>query len=145
MDDSGNIIYIVFTIVAIVYSIWKKTNSAKDQEKQFPESGKGNTATGFPDFETLFEDTEESEREIFTKEPQVQKNVVAPDIPKTIPVRNDFQEKLREMEKKYNRKSREQKSKKEIPIEVEEDVKEGLSFNLREAVIYSEILKRPDF
>ncbi len=146
MDDFGSVIYIVFTIIAIVFSIIKKANKVKDQNSQSPQTRKDTTHKGFPDFETLFEDTEEMEEEVISDQPSVKIETVPSKQIQPKPVSNDFQEKVKEMERKYSRKAKKSKTKKEPEMCLVED-KEGdnFAFNLREAVIYSEILKRPDF
>ncbi len=138
MDDFGTIIYIIFTIIAIVFSIIKKSNQ-KRQDTPAPSSSNDPFDEVIPDFEQLFK-SEKGETEK-TLQMESVKEVVKPTQAKT--TAHEFQEKMKQMESKMSRISSRNKIKREEEETSSEESKSW--FNARQAIIYSEILKRPDF
>ncbi len=141
MKDIGNIIYIVFVIIAVVFSVINKANKNKSSNRQPP--GKGDSPRpGFPDFETLFEESDEPEEEPL--EHPVFENSESPVKIEPEVVRNDFQERMRQIEidKKRSFNKRKEES---ILRDVKKESESSFKFNAKEAIIYSEILKRPEF
>jgi hypothetical protein len=143
MDDFGTIIYILLTIVAIVFSFMKKANA--DKTKGMPPADSNDPFDEvIPSFTKMFEiqkedeDVEESVEEIVqTGKPGtfIQSKTQAN------PVVNSFQERMRRMESNMKRV---EKVKTSLEVEDLEEEKKSW-FNAREAIIYSEILKRPEF
>ncbi len=143
MDDFGTIIYILLTIVAIVFSFMKKANADKangvppvDSNDPFDEV--------IPSFEKMFETQEEDEdgKELVEETVQTAKprTFMQSKTPANSAV-NLFQERMRQMESNMKRVE-----KVKTPLVVEDLEEEKKSwFNAREAIIYSEILKRPEF
>jgi len=134
MDDLGNILYILVAIAAVIFNISRKGKKAK------PSTPPVETKDPFEDLIPKFE-------QLFKPEVKNQENPVSVSPKKDIkqepkPVLNDFKEKLKQVHSKTNRIPNIKT--KEILIEVIEDSEPGW-FNAREAIIYSEILKRPEF
>lgn len=133
MDDIGNILYILAMIAALIFSAYKKQKQAK-KTVQAPDE------VVRPERDVMEEDDVLEElRELFQKpkpkpvveEPKVEKKVVP----------------LHMQRKQEPKKTDIAKQKPVEIISIEEEV-EGSEFDkeqidLRQAVIYSEILKRP--
>jgi len=131
MDDFGSIIYIIFTIIAIVYSIMRKANANQ----------KNNTPTPYDDNEhqmPSFEDLFNPQPEVIKpKEPEkVVKEVAQVDEKVMV-----FQAKMKELDE---RMSRIKKEKPKTTVQAEKNESKSW-FNAKEAIIYSEIMKRPEF
>lgn len=132
MDDFGSIIYIVFTIIAVVFSIMKK-NKQKEKTTTIPTESSDPLNEVLPTFEKIFgnEKLNPVPKPVDISEPIKKKEVV-----------NSFEAKKREMESRFSRIKKEKPVEKEISKESSEE--QETYFNLRKAVIYSEILRRPD-
>lgn len=134
MDDFGSIIYIVFTIIAIVFSIMRKSNQkAKPTPPSVPTGSGDPFDEALPTFENIFggENKNPVPEPVVATEPVKKKEVV-----------NSFEEKKREINSRFSRIKKDTPLKEETVNEIYEE-KENW-FNLRKAVIYSEILKRPN-
>ncbi len=147
MDDLGSAVYVIVTIIAIIFSVLKKANKNKST-KPFSAKEKHQSEHEFPDFETLFQDKDEQEDEEEDFMP-VFKRV---DLPSKEPVKkeaafvkSDFQKKMEELERNAERNSYKKKQKPTFLLENEISEKEEQWFDAKKAIIYSEILKRPEF
>ncbi len=134
MDDLGNILYILFAIAAVIFNIMRKGKQAKPSTP--PVDTKDPFEDIIPKFEQMFKPEEKAQH----KQVNINSEKKSKKEPK--PVLNDFEEKKRQIQAKVNRIPN--KKTKETLIEVEEISEPGW-FNAREAIIYSEILKRPEF
>lgn len=133
MDDIGNILYILAMLAALIFSAYKKQKQAK-KPMQMPDEHTQ------PENETMVEeDVFDELRELFQK-PKPQQAV-----PEPKPVKDEVP--LHMQKKEAPRKS--SMSKQEpVKLVAQEDEYEETEFDreqidLRQAVIYSEILKRP--
>ncbi|MGQ1787313.1 MULTISPECIES: hypothetical protein [unclassified Saccharicrinis] len=138
MEDFGDLLYIVFAIIGIVYSLMKK-NSRKAEQATPPimsEDEEGETFDEpIPGLEKELSDEPgiEQPKPVFVQEHAMQRE---PD--------RAMEEKKRQMEKTFTRiKSTQLKP--EIKEEEWQKEPEGIDFDLRKAVVYSEILKRPEY
>jgi hypothetical protein len=131
MDDLGTIIYIIFMILAIVFSILKKSNHTKPPEESVDEHDPFEET--IPSFEKIFGMEKREEPK------PVQKNVTPKPEQETI---QSFKEKKKQMAS-IQRIDKQAELKKEKDADMHEE--KDSWFNARDAIIYSEILKRPDF
>ncbi len=136
MDDLGNIFYILFAIVAVVFNIMRKGKQAKPSTPP-PAESNDPFEDIIPKFEQMFSSEEKK-----IQDEQVNDNIIKTPKKEPKPVINDFEEKKKQIHATINRIPN--KKTKDILIEVEEISEPGW-FDAREAVIYSEILKRPEF
>ncbi len=135
MDDLGNILYILFAIAAVVFNIMRKGKQDKTSTPP-PVDTKDPFEDIIPKFEQMFKPEEKAQYE------PVKINIEKKPKKEPKPVLNDFEEKKKQIQARVNRIPN--KKTKETLIEVEEISEPGW-FNAREAIIYSEILKRPEF
>ena len=136
MEDLGDLLYILFAIVGVVFSILKKNN--KKARKVTPPIDAGDE----------FSDSDEDEipgfGNIFGEQPKAEP-------PKPVTAQETVEKKTPDpsMEEKKRQLENISRIKKTKPMVVEEEEvdeeKLEQDFNLRQAVIYSEILKRPQF
>ena len=129
--DAGDLLYILFVIVSIVLGML-----GKKKRKNRNTSTPSNEASQDVDWESLFENLSsgqrvKEEREVIHEEEPV----------------STFSEEPKKAENRPLNKTKSEKSKSKKPnIIFEEDVNEANSdFDLRQAIIYSEILKRPEY
>ncbi|TLX77786.1 hypothetical protein E9993_03830 [Labilibacter sediminis] len=134
MDDFGTIIYIIFTIIAVVFSIIKKSN-----QKTNPTTPPASTDSfdpfeeDIPSFESIFGEKQT---------PPTPEPVASSKPTKPTKVLDELEKKKKEIDDRFARIKKTDVSHKQ---EVEDISKQDERwFNLREAVIYSEILKRPN-
>ncbi|MBK3517476.1 hypothetical protein [Carboxylicivirga marina] len=137
MDDIGNILYILAMLAALVFSAIKKQKQAK-KPRPMPEN------ESRPEHDPMQEPEEDilgELRELFQKPQQeVVKEEKVKKVAKDVPLY---------MQAKKKETKRAMTSKKEhVKVGELEDDNEGFEFDkeqidLRQAVIYSEILKRP--
>lgn len=143
MDDLGNIFYILFAIAAVIFNVMRKGKKASPSTP--PPVDYDNDKDPFedmiPKFEQLFkpEETKKPQPEFITT-PVTEKKV--PKV-KPKPVISDFEEKKRQLQSVTNRIQK-PKTKEESEKVTFEDTEPGW-FDAKQAVIYSEILKRPEF
>ncbi|WP_439181671.1 hypothetical protein [Carboxylicivirga taeanensis] len=133
MDDIGNILYVLAMVAALVFSAFKKQKQAK-KDVTLP----SDPPTYHPMDE---EDIVDELRELYQKpKPKKQEPVVEKRKGFVSPFAND---------QRFAKAQEAQKAKKKpLKVEVLEEEGEDLAFDkeqidLRQAVIYSEILKRP--
>ncbi|GAF02402.1 hypothetical protein [Saccharicrinis fermentans] len=150
MEDLGDFLYIIVAIIGIVYSIAKKNNK-KAQETPPPIIAEEDD---FWDEEPLIIQKEETETPVFQKEVPVSKYS---ERPKDFFVREPAKqrepdkamiEKKKQMANSYTRvKNTPTKQKvQEVELQEQADLEAStMDFDLKQAVIYSEILKRPEF
>ncbi len=140
MDDLGNIFYILFAIVAVVFNIMRKGNKAKPSTPP-PVEKNDPFEDMIPKFEQLFkpEESEATQPEVDQNQTTIKKQqpIVKPE-----PVLNDFE--IRKQQLQSREKWIPKKEKVNEPIEVRSDSAPHW-FNAKQAIIYSEILKRPEF
>lgn len=132
MDDVGNIIYVVVTIVAIVFSIIKKANAS--DKKATPSQNNQDEKT-MPSFEDFFN-------------PQKEELVTEPNITvkKVESGQDAFRAKMKEMDQKLVRIKKKDDTNSVYKITDDKGSKKGANwFNAKDAIIYSEIMKRPEF
>ncbi|MCG8580430.1 MAG: hypothetical protein MI866_10960 [Bacteroidales bacterium] len=135
MDDIGNILYILAMLAALIFSAYKKQKQAK-KPMQAPDEPVQ------PDTEAMGEeDVFEELRELFQNpKPKPQPVVEQPEkIKKEVPLH---------MQKKEEPKKNDVPKHKPVELISIDEEEESSGFNkeqidLRQAVIYSEILKRP--
>ncbi|WP_143525052.1 hypothetical protein [Labilibacter marinus] len=140
MEDFGDLLYIVFAIIGVVYSIIKKNNK-KAKESTPPiapieDEEEDYSGDGIPSFDQIFGRTEAPKPAVVPEQKVVQ------------PADNSVQAKKKQLEDNIHRfKSAKAKSKLKTEESEEEIIEHetGYNFNLRQAVIYSEVLKRPEF
>lgn len=131
MDDLGNILYILAMLAAVVFSAFKKKKQVKRAE-QMPE-----------EMPTPYHPMDEDDIVRELKELFQQPKAAAPE-----PVKSKVEpQPFLKPENTFKPKNRVKEPKKPI-FEEAESVEEGFGFNkeqidLRQAVIYSEILRRP--
>ncbi len=140
MEDLGDFLYVIFAIIAVVYSVIKKgAQKAKEATPPIFEQDE--------DDEAFEADDRTIEGPPGTRATLVQPATTFPGEPlKARVLDNAMEEKKRQMERNFSRIKRTSNFKK--TVEEEEDFT-GTSFmsefDLRQAVIYSELLKRPEF
>ncbi|SMO61181.1 hypothetical protein SAMN06265379_103360 [Saccharicrinis carchari] len=140
MENLGDLLYIVFAIIAVFYSFIKK-NAQKAKEATPPIFEEDEDGEGFePDDRTI-------EGAPGTRATVVQPAAMYPDQPlKERVLDNSMEEKKKQMEQSFSRIKRTSDIKKTIELEEEESTGGYIKdFDLRAAVIYSELLKRPEF
>jgi hypothetical protein len=134
MDDFGTIIYIIFTILAIVFSILKKSNQAKPTEERTDEHDPFEEP--IPSFEKIFGMEKKEEPK------PVQKIETSKQNQETV---QSFKEKKKLVDTSIQQRNNLADHKKRKEKEADLQKEKGSWFNAREAIIYSEILKRPEF
>ena len=155
MDDiSGDIIYIVLTLVVVLISALRKKKAPQKPESA-PHREVGDPMDEvFPTLRDLFTEPEEeapvapSAESLDSIESQGQPETVSGS-PGNPFVRSDYKFPSSSSAGEASRQRKMRKKKSELTrvrtqID-EEDVKEQESFDLKRAIVYSEILKRPDF
>lgn len=140
MEDFGDILYVIFALIAIVYSVIKKgAQKAKEATPPIFEQDEDNESFE-PDDRTIkgapgSRATVMQPATMFRHEP-LQARVID----------NAMEEKKRQMEQNFKRIKRTSALKKTIEQDETDTGTDFMSnFDLREAVIYSEVLKRPKF
>ncbi len=146
MDDLGSILYLVFTVAAVIFSIVKKSNQNKNKKAvtsdsaTAPKSGSKDVLEDiFPQLKGMFEP--QVEKPTFIKEEPTSK-------PKPVVNKRSYEfEKTRKTTLRSSEKtSLKTKVKEKNQESIKREVKyENHWFDARQAIIYSEILKRPDF
>ncbi len=135
MEDLGDLLYIVIAVIGVVYSIIKKSNKAKQSTPPIMENDEVEQPfeTHEPTFERVFESGVEP-KPVVVQESRGQK-------------KSDLtiEEKKKQIERNFakfksTKDSVEESNNKELDV-----LQPTLNFNLRQAVIYSEILKRPEY
>ncbi len=145
MDDLGNIFYILFAIVAIIFNVMRKGKKANPSTPPPVDNDNNNDPFEdmIPKFEQLFkpEESPKPQPEVITT-PVAEKK--APKFkPKPQPPVNDFEEKKRQLQSVTTRIPKQKTTEK--PIKISSEHTESSWFDAKQAVIYSEILKRPEF
>lgn len=136
MDDIGNILYILAMLAALVFSAYKKQKQSKRQQQPMPEEEHR------PAYDPMDEDDVLTElKELFGKPKAEPKPVVEEAVVQKVEVKP---KPLVIQDEKVSEKVKQEP----IRLEVYDDEPEGFIFDkeqidLRQAVIYSEILKRP--
>ncbi len=131
MEDLGDFLYIIFAIIGVVFSLLTKNKKAKKATPPIKNEVNDPFEENQPSFENIF-GTE--------KPPGVKPEAVKQ--PEKSKTEVSIEEKKKQMDSKMSRiKSKKRTKEEEVEME---SLDEGISFNLREAVIYSEILKRPE-
>jgi len=146
MDDLGTILYLVFAVLAAVFSMIKKNNQRKKTNSPTPsaEPDSGSVLDDLlPEFKKLFDEprTEPTPVENFEPDPELFKK------PEPKPREITIEEKKRQLDRISTLDTKAKaanKTKQQKPIEVEDETEENW-FNARQAIIYSEILKRPEY
>ncbi len=125
MEDLGDFLYIILAIVGVIFSILKKNKKAAadvppvvlqdDGEDMMSPVSDDNEIINIPKFEKVKESKSQS-----------------------------VGERIKQMESSYQPIQKKTSAKTEKKIEVEDNTS-GFEFDIRKAVIYSEILKRPEF
>ncbi|WP_430810646.1 MULTISPECIES: hypothetical protein [unclassified Carboxylicivirga] len=130
MDDLGNILYVLAMLAALVFSALKKK---KQVDKSPPVPGEER-----PEFDPMAEDDIMGElRELFQSKAKEEQPVVRPAVKKE-PVRFE-----KDLTKQVGKPKVMVKKKEPIRLIEDDEVYEQEQIDLRQAVIYSEILKRP--
>ncbi|MCW3805153.1 hypothetical protein [Plebeiibacterium marinum] len=136
MDDLGNLLYILFAIVAVVFNIWKKGKQVKPNTPP-PTDNNDPFEEVLPDFEQLF-----GRKEKVKTEPDIHQEVPAPKKEVINKSQDEWKKRLQQAEDRLKRVAK----KEPISLQVESESKNSSGwFDARKAIIYSEILKRPDF
>ncbi len=140
MEDLGDILYVIFAVIAVVYSFIKK-GAQKAKEATPPIFERDEDDESFePDDRTI-------EGAPGYKGAVMQPTAMLPHEPlKARVLDKAMEEKKRQMEQNFKRIKRTSTLKKTIE---QDEIYTGTdfmnNFDLREAVIYSEVLKRPEF
>lgn len=133
MDDIGNILYILAMLAALVFSAYKKQKQAK---KQVPMPEDEQPAYHPMDEEDIVDEL----RELFQK-PKVEKPT--PGVKKPSPVKPAEVKSSKKVEVRKSKPVIKEEIKLEVFDEVDDMGFDKEQIDLRQAVIYSEILKRP--
>jgi hypothetical protein len=138
MDDLGNILYILVAIAVVIFNIIKKGKQASASTPP-PVEKNDPFEDMIPKFEQLFKpDSEVKTSSSSFPQKKERKDVKV----KPQPVLNDFEEKRKQVQSRVHTIPKKETTKE--PIQVLTDSAPNW-FNAREAIIYSEILKRPEF
>ncbi len=150
MDDLGSILYLVFTVLAVIFSIVKKSNQNKEKKSVTTDTTHEDESVG----KDILEDIIPQLKGMFDK-PNIERNTVEPNItkqkiitkPEPISSRSDYQFAQQKSTLNSSSKNSVREKVKSSSSEPKGKVVESSEswFNAREAIIYSEILKRPDF
>ncbi len=140
MEDLGDILYVIFAIIAVVYSFIKK-GAQKAKEATPPIFEQDEDDESFEADDRTIEGSPGSKETVMQTVPSYNQEPI-----KARVLDNAMEEKKRQMEQNFSRIKRTSDIRKETK---QEEVYSGTDFmndfDLREAVIYSEVLKRPDF
>lgn len=140
MEDLGDILYIIFAIIAVVYSVIKK-GAQKAKEATPPIFEQDEDYESFDADDRTIEGPPGSRATVMQTAPVYNHEPI-----KSRVLDDSMEEKKRQMEQNFSRIKRTSNFKKTVEGEEEFTGTNFMSdFDLRQAVIYSELLKRPEF